>query len=278
MQPLLSQSRGSEKIADNDTQPSDGIKNHPFPFQSTKQATNHTLSHTTIQMFFNHSAAGDSVIRGSVDENASAALRKTPHKTPTTTQIKRRAFGDISNRKQQPKANTTKTPHYVSIVPTQQKGRTTTTTRKVTFAAVSNTTTARATTSVQKSSSLVEPIEVSAGRGWRDQASFHNDEDDEAIQEILDEHMAWQREVQAFCEEERTRPMRIRQHQKALADRELEEKMEALWKQDDEGTFNVNDCCLLLNRNQLIFVVSLCDADRPQGRFGRPCVGIGSIL
>lgn len=189
-------------------------------------------------MFVNR-AAGDSALRG-VDENAlaQASSSKQHHqstKTPTTT--KRRAFGDISNRKQQQQQSTKttkKTPH-VSIVPTTKKKKQSgivppRTNTKVTFALVNNKSTKK-----QQQQAPVESVEVSAGRTWSQQDSCFFDDDTADVQDIMQEQEAWQTEVKLFCEEERTRHVRIRQQQQAMEEKELQEKMEALWKQDDAG-------------------------------------------
>ena len=195
--------------------------------------------------------AGDSVMRGSVDENSSLLRSKTTAKTPVTSAKtpKRRAFGDISNRKTGGAAAATttiakKNTPQASILPTQKQSvvPSSATTRKVTFAAPKHrNTTTTPTVLTTKKHAPVEDVELSAGRVWSDQVSF-DDDGDEAIREILEENNAWQDELVAFVEEERTRPMRIRDHQNALAEQELQQKMEALWKQDDEGEFHI---CLL---------------------------------
>ena len=173
-------------------------------------------------MFVNR--AVDSVMRGGVDENVIAprTQTKTPHRTP-----KRRAFGDISNRKQTGtldiKARTT-TPHH-SII----KSTTIPTSKKVSFAVA-----ACPTPAIQHESTQPE-VEVSAGRVWRDQQPQDDDEDIRSIQE---EMQAWNDEMRAFAQEERTRPLRIRQHRNAMAEKELEKRMEAAWGQDDEGKEN----------------------------------------
>jgi hypothetical protein len=165
------------------------------------------------------SISGDSMVRGEVDENSIVprTQTKTPHRTP-----KRRAFGDISNRKKQPATANVKakaTPSHSTIkstVPTM---------KKVNFA-------------VPKTPGLKllppQPeIEVSAGRTWRSQLPQPDDND--SIRSIQDEMKGWDDEMRAFALEERTRPLRIRQHRNAMAEKELEKRMEAVWGQDDAG-------------------------------------------
>lgn len=176
-------------------------------------------------MFGNRS--GDSMMRGGVDENAIVprTQTKTPHHTP-----KRRAFGDISNRKQQPATGNVKakaTPHHThSII----KSTVVPTTKKVSFAVVPKTPGLK-----QLVPAAAPPeIEVSAGRTWRNQQPQQNDKDDD-IRSIQEEMQAWNDEVRALDQAERTRPLRIRQHRNAMAEKELEKRMEAVWGQDDEG-------------------------------------------
>jgi len=184
-------------------------------------------------MFVNRTSG--SALRGggaAIDENAAILHSKTPTATKTP---KRRAFGDISNRKNTTTAagkNTLqvkKTPH-VSIVPKSSK--TTTRRSKVTFA-LPNKTPAVHTT---KKLAPVKDVELSAGRTWSEQLLLEKEDDDVGVQEILQEQALWQNEVDAFIEEERTRHVRIREQQNAMAEKELQEKMEALWKRDEKGT------------------------------------------
>jgi hypothetical protein len=166
------------------------------------------------------SRSGDSMIRGEVDENAIVPRpqTKTPHRTP-----KRRAFGDISNRKKQSATANVKakpTPSHSMIKSTVP------TIKKVSFAVPK-------TPGLNLLPAAQPEIEVSAGRTWRNQQPHPDDND--SILSIQDEMQAWNDEMQAFAQEERTRPLRIRQHRNAMAEKELEKRMEAVWGQDDAG-------------------------------------------
>jgi hypothetical protein len=50
----------------------------------------------------------------------------------------------------------------------------------------------------------------------------------------LAEQEAWETEVTAFCQEEQTRHLNIRKVQQQAHEQEYQEKLEALWKQDDD--------------------------------------------
>lgn len=173
-------------------------------------------------MFVNR--AVDSVVQGGVDENAIVprTQTKTPHRTPK----QRRAFGDISNRKQ-PGTLDIKARTAPSIIKS-----TIPTSKKVSFAAAS----VCPTPAIQNETTQPD-VEISAGRVWRDQQP-QDDDDDEDIRSIQEEIQAWNDEMRAFAQEERTRPLRIRQHRNAMAEKELERRMEAVWGQDDEGKEN----------------------------------------
>ena len=187
----------------------------------------------------------DRVTQGAgVDENAIVprTQTKTPHRTPK----QRRAFGDISNRKQPGtldiKARTTPSILKSTTVPTSKK--------VVSFAATS----VCPPTPVTQNESTQPDVEVSAGRVWKDQQL--QDDDDEDIRSIQEEIQAWNDEMRAFAQEERTRPLRIRQHRNAMAEKELERRMEAVWGQDDEGKEN----CALLYRYICVSICLTADA------------------
>lgn len=212
-------------------------------------------------MFVNHRTAAtgsSSSSAAAANENAMTRIHpynnnstkqgansKIPSLTTTKTPnpAKRRAFGDISNRKQPQNQTSTTVKKTPSALPTFTRKNpqsaailvpsTTTTKRssqKVTFALANNN---NNKTTTKK---LIEDVEVSAGRVWSDQAKYHDDQVmDPSVEDILAEQEAWEVEVGEFCEQERNRHYKIRQYQNVLAEQELQERMKALWKQDDQG-------------------------------------------
>jgi hypothetical protein len=194
----------------------------------------------------NRSAVG---VTAAADENASIMIAAARARTKTPSRLKtpkRRAFGDISNRKPGTTVTTTKKTPSVHVTTKNKKkesskivppASSSINRRQVSFALPSTKNAVnekRATTTT----TTTLHVELSAGRTWSEQQDHHHceddDDDDDDIADILAEQEAWETEVAAFCQEEQTRHLNIRKVQQQAHEQEYQEKLEALWKQDDD--------------------------------------------
>jgi hypothetical protein len=209
----------------------------------------------------NRSSVG---VTAAADENASiiisAAAARAHTKTPSQLKTpKRRAFGDISNRKPSTTATAIKKTPSVHIT-TKRKQKesstrkivppSTSNRRHVSFAlpTTKNAVNEKRTTTTTTTRTTLN-VELSAGRTWSEQQDHHHyedDDDDDDIADILAEQEAWETEVAAFCQEEQTRHLNIRKVQQQVREQEYQEKLEALWKQDDDGMNIMLYCCHIM--------------------------------
>jgi hypothetical protein len=244
----------------------------------------------------NRSAVG---VTAAADENASiisSAAARAHTKTPSQLKTpKRRAFGDISNRK--PSTTATATKKTPSVHVTTKRKQKESSTRKIVPPSTSNRrqvsfalpTTKNAVNEKRTTTTRTTlNVELSAGRTWSEQQDHHHyedDDDDDDIADILAEQEAWETEVAAFCQEEQTRHLNIRKVQQQVREQEYQEKLEALWKQDDDGMYIMLNCYYIMlaavsNKISLVSFVHSFDAYRPCGSrlVGQPRLGIRSLL
>lgn len=204
----------------------------------------------------NRSAVG---VTAAADENASSIIAAARAHTKTPSRLKtpkRRAFGDISNRKPGTTATTTKKTPSVHVTTKNKKkesskivppASSSINRRQVSFALPS---TKNAVNEKRATTTTTLHVELSAGRTWSEQQDHHHceddDDDDDDIADILAEQEAWETEVAAFCQEEQTRHLNIRKVQQQAHEQEYQEKLEALWKQDDDGMYIMLYCYYIM--------------------------------
>jgi hypothetical protein len=204
----------------------------------------------------NRSAVG---VTAAADENASIMIAAARARTKTPSRLKtpkRRAFGDISNRKPGTTVTTTKKTPSVHVTTKNKKkesskivppASSSINRRQVSFALPS---TKNAVNEKRATTTTTLHVELSAGRTWSEQQDHHHceddDDDDDDIADILAEQEAWETEVTAFCQEEQTRHLNIRKVQQQAHEQEYQEKLEALWKQDDDGMYIMLYCYYIM--------------------------------